>query len=367
MFNTNTIFTYIAAFSISALLIPVIKRIAIHFNLYAQQNERTIHHGKIARIGGVAIYIAFVLTAGYLLDFSRKMEGIMLGATIMFLTGLVDDICNIKPRTKIIMQVISAIVLIYFGVKIDTLRLPFGISINLGIISVLFTIAWVIGVTNAINLIDGLDGLAGGMCSTILVIIAFTAMIEGKTEIVHICLLLVFSIGGFMLYNIHPASIFMGDCGSLLLGFMISAISLVGFKSSTVMTLALPILILFIPITDTISAILRRTLANKKFSEADKQHIHHQLMKRFGQGPSVIILCSMTALFGVSAFLYLIDKEVGFMLMLVIIFALELFVEKSGMIAENWHPICSILHRIALALHIKLKETKKEESIKEEA
>jgi UDP-GlcNAc:undecaprenyl-phosphate GlcNAc-1-phosphate transferase len=138
----------------------------------------------------------------------------------------------------------------------------------------------------------------------------------------------------------------MGDCGSLFLGFMISAISLLGFKSSTILTLALPILLLMLPIIDTLSAILRRTLKGMKFMEADKSHIHHLLMRQFGHRNTVIIMCGLTALFGLSAFAYMINRNIGFFVMVAILLAVEIFIEKSAMISEKFHPLIGLWHRI---------------------
>lgn len=331
---------------ISLCLTPLVRKFAISKGWYAQQNERTIHQGKIPRIGGVAIFVSFIVGILITSQLDTKLCGVLAGTAIMFTVGFIDDLCDLSARTKLIFQIIAGIVLICFDIQVDVLRMPFGITIDFGIISILFTLLWVVGVTNAINLIDGLDGLAGGMSSVILMIIALTAMLEGKMEIAHLTLLMIASVFGFLVYNAHPASIFMGDCGSLTLGFFISAISLMGFKSATVMTLALPILILFIPILDTVSAILRRTLKHKKFSSADKEHLHHQLMRRFGQTKSVLIMCSMTACFGISAFVYMLDKELGILIMVSIILLLELFVEKTGMISPKYHPILSVLSRL---------------------
>lgn len=151
---------------------------------------------------------------------------------------------------------------------------------------------------------------------------------------------------GFLLYNSHPASIFMGDCGALFLGFIISAISLLGFKSSTIMTLALPILLLAVPIVDTIGAILRRKLSGHKFSEADKNHLHHLLMQRFDTATRIIILYVVTALFGFTAYIYLVNKATGFLVLFLIALVVELFIEFSGMISKQYHPLLSIANTI---------------------
>lgn len=333
-------------FFISMILTPIIKRYSIIAKTYAKENKRTVHHGKISRIGGVSIYLAFVITAAMFMKADQAITGIILGGTVMFFTGLVDDLIDITPKTKLIFELIAALILVFFGVSIDVLRLPFGIQIDFGLISILFTILWVAGITNAVNLIDGLDGLSGGMSVVILVVIGSLAMIEGRPDILFLTFILAGATSGFLVYNAHPASIFMGDCGSLFLGFMISAISLVGFKSSTIMTLALPILLLMLPIVDTLSAILRRTLKGRKFSEADKSHIHHLLMNRFGHRNTVIIMCSVTALFGVSAYVYMLNRNLGFAVMLVVLVAVELFIEKSAMISANFHPLLGLWSRI---------------------
>lgn len=336
----------IIPFAISLALTPIVKIWSVKADAYARENKRTVHHGKISRIGGVAIYISFIVTMAFFVTADRAINGVVLGGSIMFFAGLVDDLIDLKPIIKLLMEVIAALVLIYYGVSVDVIRLPFGLVINFGIVSFLFTIVWVCGITNAVNLIDGLDGLAGGICVVILVTTGSIALIERRMDIEKITFILAAATFGFLFYNSHPASIFMGDCGALFLGFMISAISMLGFKSSTILTLALPIVLLMIPIVDTLSAILRRTLKGMKFSQADKSHIHHLLMQQFGHQKTVIIMCAMTALFGLSAFVYMLNKNMGFVVMLVLLFFMELFIEKSAMISEKFHPLLGIWHRI---------------------
>ena len=257
---------------------PIVKQYSLWAKSYAIENERTVHHGKISRIGGVAIYLAFIISMALFVRTDQAFDGIVLGGSIMFFAGLIDDLIDMKPKVKLCFEIVAAIVLIYFGVSVDIIRLPFGITIDFGLITFLFTLIWVVGITNAVNLIDGLDGLAGGMSVIILVVIGSLAIIERRLDVVTITFILAGSTFGFLFFNAHPASIFMGDCGSLFLGFMISAISLLGFKSSTILTLALPTLLLMIPIIDTLSAILRRTLKGMKFMQADKSHLHHLLL-----------------------------------------------------------------------------------------
>lgn len=344
----------IVPFIISVLATPVLKIIGCKLNIYAEMNERTIHKKPMARVGGVAIYIAFILSMAMYMKVDTALNGILIGGTIMFIGGLIDDMDNLKPIYKLSFQVVAAIVLMWYGnVYLDVIRLPFGITINMGIITTVVTFFWVVGITNAVNLIDGLDGLASGLGVIILVVIASLSAIESRDEITMMSLILAGATLGFLIFNTHPASVFMGDCGALFLGFMISAISLMGFKSSTLITLGLPILLLAVPIVDTISAILRRVLSGKKFSEADKNHLHHKLMQRFGHRNTVLILYAVTAMFGVTAYIYIVNKAAGLSCLCVIAVIVEVFIETSGMISPNYHPILSILNRLKLMLQPK--------------
>ena len=330
---------------ISTLLTPFIKRYSIYAKAYALENERTVHHGKISRIGGVAIYLAFFITMAFFVSTDRALSGIVIGGSIMFFAGLIDDLIDMKPIVKLALEIVAAIVLIYYGVSVDVIRI-FGVVIDIPFLTVLFTVIWIAGITNAVNLMDGLDGLAGGMSVVILVVIGCLALVERRIDVVTITFILAGATFGFLIFNAHPASIFMGDCGSLFLGFMISAISLLGFKSSTIVTLALPMLLLMLPIIDTLSAILRRTVKGMKFMQADKSHIHHLLMKQFGHGKTVIIMCGITSLFGLSAFIYMINKVIGFIVILSLLLGIELFIEKSAMINEKFHPLMGLYRRI---------------------
>lgn len=334
-------------FLMSTLMTPVVKMIAYRLEIYAEMNERTIHTKKIARIGGVAIYVAFIISMALFVKVDDALNRILLGATIMFVGGLVDDMLNLKPKYKLAFQCVAALVLISFGgVTLDVIRLPFGMQIDLGVISLLVTFGWIIGITNAVNLIDGLDGLAGGISVIILIVIATLSVLEGRSDIMMLSLILAGSTLGFLMFNSHPASIFMGDCGALFLGFVISAISLLGFKSSTLITLGLPILLLGIPILDTISAIIRRKLSGKSFSDADKNHLHHVLMRRFGHRNTVLILYAVTALFGITAYTYIVNKAIGIITLVLMAIGVEMFLEISHMISPQYHPILSVIDTI---------------------
>lgn len=354
----------------SMMLTPIVKFIATKLEVYAKENDRTIHSGKIARIGGVAIYVSFIVCMAIFQKTDMTINGILIGGSIMFIGGLIDDMVELKPRYKFLFEVMAAIVLMVIGsVSLDAIRLPFGLTIDTTILSVVMTFIWIIGITNAVNLMDGLDGLAGGISTIILFVIACLSIIEGRLDIQTMALILAGSTLGFLLFNSHPASIFMGDCGALFLGFTISAISLLGFKSSTIMTLALPILLLAVPIIDTLGAIVRRKLNGKSFSVADKSHIHHLLMQRFGHRNTVIILYVVTTLFGFTAFIYLVNRMTGLIVLCIIAIIVELFVEGSGMISESFHPLLSIMGSVrdhAISVSTKWKKRKETKKLNDE-
>lgn len=336
----------ICSFFISLLLVPLIRKVSAGSDAFARQNKRTIHHGKISRIGGIAIYAAFAISMSLFIEPDRALIGAFLASSMMFFTGLADDFFDLKPGMKMLFQFLAACLLIQYGVRTDSLHLPFGIVIDWPILSALFTLVWVVGITNAVNLMDGLDGLAGGISLVVFSIVASISLVDHRMDMITLSMVMCGALLGFLIYNAHPASIFMGDCGSLFLGCMIASTSLMGFKSSTILTLALPILILLLPIIDSLSAILRRKIKGQSFSTADKKHLHHQLMRRFGHGNTVVIMCGITFLFGLCAFLYIYDRKFGLLLILILLVIIEVFIEKTGMISPYYRPLLGFLNRI---------------------
>ena len=262
----NIFFIVLITFLTSAILVPFVKKAAIHANAIDVPNERSSHTVPTPRMGGLAIFGAFLI--GYML-FARtsiQMLSILIGGFIIVLTGLFDDIKPIRARTKLLFQLVASCVVVFYGNIVLNHVSFFGLNFNFPApFNYLITIIFIVSVTNAINLIDGLDGLAAGVGS-----IYFTTIgiMLGSTL-------------GFLIHNFHPAKIFMGDTGSLFLGFTISVIALLGFKATTLTSLVIPILILSIPIFDTAFAIFRRLLKGEKISTPDKEHFHHQLEEQF--------------------------------------------------------------------------------------
>lgn len=341
--------SYLLTLGISALLVPFVSRTGKALGIVAQVNRRTIHHGIIARTGGIAIYLSFMIGAAIFLKADRQINAILAGGFLIFSVGFFDDIYDLSPKKKLLVEFIATAIIVFYGdIALRGFDIPFFPKMHFDYLSLIVTFGWVIGITNAINLIDGLDGLCAGVSVIVLVVIAFTSVYFKRTDIAAISILLAGSICGFLCYNFHPASIFMGDCGALFIGFMISAISLLGFgyKSSAFFTLGAPIVMLAIPIMDTCIAIVRRRLKKKKFSEADREHLHHTLMFKLdlGQTRSVIILYMTTILFAMSAYLYIYDKQIGMSIFIALIFAFEILVEYTEMVSIHYKPILSIIN-----------------------
>lgn len=350
---------------ISLAIVPLVKKIAWKLNIYATENERTVHHGKIARIGGVAVYIAFILALTLFIRIDDSMSGILIGGFFVFIGGLIDDMYDLPAWAKVLFQSAGAISAMFIGdLYLTTLNLPFNVHIDVSIISFLITFVWIIGITNAINLIDGLDGLSSGFSIIVLLTIAGLSTLNHRPDVMIIALALAGATAGFLFYNFHPASIFIGDCGAQFLGFMIATISLLGFKGGTFITLAIPIILLFVPIMDTMIAIVRRKLNGKRISDPDKNHLHHTLMRtwQLGQRETVLIIYAITMLFGFAAYLFVVDESLGLMMLGVLILACEIFIEATGMVSKKYRPILGLIKRAKKLSQPKKKEVEESES-----
>lgn len=339
---------FMLPFVISLLLVPVCKYIGLRLGIYAVENARTVHHGRIVRIGGVAIYAAFMLSLVILWQADVKLNGILIGGFLIFMGGLLDDIYDLSPKLKLLFQVSGACVALFVGnLSLANLHI-LSFEISNPIIVKLFSFFWLIGITNAINLIDGLDGLSSGICTIVTGTIGLLGFFMGRRDVCIIALTLSGAILGFLPYNFHPASVFVGDCGAQFMGFTIAALSLLGFKSTAVITLGLPILVLFIPISDTLIAIIRRKLKGQKIMEADRGHLHHVLMfkLKLGHRRTVLILYFVTLMFALASILTYFNPLLGLVVILIMILAANVFIEYTGMINPRWHPILSLVNRI---------------------
>lgn len=341
---------------LSLIFVPICKIIGFKLGIYALENSRTVHSGKMVRMGGMAIYLAFIISMAIFMKADRTLNGILLGGFVMFIGGLIDDVFSLRPLYKLLFEIAATLIAVFYGnILLNNIYLPFGIVLSHPVFTYTLSIVWIIGITNAINLIDGLDGLSGGISLIVTITIGLLGFFMGRRDICIIALVLSGSILGFLPYNFYPASIFMGDCGALFLGFTLACLSLLGFKTTTIITLGLPVLILFIPISDTLIAIIRRKLSNKKISEADRGHLHHILMYKLNLGHrnTVIALYIVAALFGTAAILSYFHTTYGTILIVILLFLSEIFVEVTGMINPKFHPLIGLFRRI---FRIKKKE-----------
>ncbi|MDO9556500.1 MAG: MraY family glycosyltransferase [Coriobacteriia bacterium] len=295
-----------AALAATWLCTPLVRFAGARWGIVAHSGGRHVHKGSVPCIGGVAMFVGFltaVLTrylgehlfgwAPVLSRSGQRFLGVLAGITLVFLVGVIDDIIDIRPGQKLAGQIAAAGIVVFSGASIDFVGNPFGGGlILLGLLSVPVTLFWIVGFANVINLIDGLDGLAAGVTAIAAVSLLILAEQSGQPVAAVVAAALLGACLGFLRFNFHPASIFMGDSGALFLGFTLAVISLLGvMKSVAAITLAVPLLIIGVPVFDTFSAIVRRRRHGRPIQEADKGHIHHRLLGRgFDQRQTVLII-----------------------------------------------------------------------------
>lgn len=340
--------TLVLAFVASILLTPLVKMLAIRIGAVDTPNYRKVHARIMPRLGGLAIFGAFLIGYFILQPENPTAPFIILGASMIIITGVLDDMFEITAKAKLLGQLIAAGIVIYGGLDIDFIKLPFGGELDFGYLNIPLTILWIVGITNAINLIDGLDGLAAGVSTIALITIAGMALMMGNTFVFAMAAILAVSALGFLFYNFHPAKIFMGDTGALFLGFMIAVLALMGFKNITVISLVIPIIMLGVPISDTFFAIVRRYRMKQPLSAADKSHLHHCLLNvGFTHRQTVLIIYALAAMFGVAALIFSQATVWGAILLLaVMLVAIELFVEAVGLAGKNYRPLINFVRMI---------------------
>ncbi len=336
----------LCAFLVALAATPLVRRLALAYGLVDSPSVRKVHRRPVPRIGGVALFLAVVAGILPLFLFSRHPE-VVRGADLakivtflgcgaaIFLLGLWDDVKGLRASTKFFAQVLLALLVTIQGVRIQTLTLPGILSnpLDFGFLAWPLTILWIVGITNAVNLIDGLDGLAAGISGVACAAIGFLAVSQGHYLMGSIAAALFGAVLGFLVFNFNPARIFMGDSGSLFLGFMLGAGSvLFTGKSATMVGLALPLLALGIPIFDTLFCMLRRFLERRSIFSPDRSHIHHRLLDMgFTHRKVVLILYGVTFLItATGTWLMVVERRqvlLGFMAVLVV---LLLFFRLAG-------------------------------------
>lgn len=346
----NIAIAFLLAFIVSFMVTPYTIKIAKNIGAVdVPKDKRRMHKNAMPKFGGPAVILGFLVSVIYLLiimsiegsidlfsseNYITKLVGIFLGIVIIAITGIVDDIKSIKPYTKLAGQMLAAIVVVAFGVRIEHMSIPFitdTFKISSDFISCLITVIWIVGITNAINLTDGLDGLSSGitLISSISLLIIF-ALNDSPLIALVIVTALIGALLGFLPFNFSPAKTFIGDTGSNFLGFILSIVSILGVaKTYTAVVIVLPVIVLGLPILDVFFAIVRRLIKGKSLKavfQADKGHLHHKLVARgFSQKQAVLILYGISAACGIFAIILFdsgIWKALSFLLMVVAAVAL---------------------------------------------
>lgn len=330
----------LVTFLTSVALVPFVKKIAIHINAMDIPNKRKIHKKPMPRLGGLAIFLTFLL--GYMIygTISTQMISVLIGGFIIILTGIVDDINSVPAKWKFLCQVVAAAIVVVYGklyfanITIFGLTLAFPTWVNMAL-----SIFFIVAVVNVINLIDGLDGLAAGISSiyfATIAILGFVLSSLGGLDVI-LSLIMLGSTLGFLVHNFPPAKIFMGDTGSMFLGFMIAIIALLGYKVTTITSLIIPILLLFVPIMDTLFAIIRRVLKKESIGTPDKYHLHYQLLKMTSSPTkSVLIIYVINILFSAISILYVLgDNAIAIALYIILMIFFLFLILKTNIVFEH--------------------------------
>lgn len=341
---------FILAFLISNLMTPISKNIAFKVGALDHPKARGVHKETMPLAGGLAIYTGFMLTTLLMVPLvgfgeGKQFIGLICGATLITAVGLLDDIYQLSPRIRIIIQVLSALIVIFTGTTIDSISMPLidGGKIEFGYFSSVITLFWIVGITNAVNFIDGLDGLAAGVAAIASFVLMVIAIFFGDPAVVGFAILLTATLTGsclgFLPFNFNPAKIFMGDTGSTFLGFTLAVISIqTMLKTYTALTLVVAILILGLPIFDTFFAIVRRTLNRRPISEGDRGHLHHRLVDSgLSHKRTVVTLYLISGSFGITAILIMLKDF--YLAILIVSFILVVWLIDMGMVKyRKLHP-----------------------------
>lgn len=340
---------------VAALVTPFVRKLAFVLGAVDNPNARRVNKEPMPTMGGLGIFVAFNFGAFILLrnQFpTHELLALTTAECIIVLTGMIDDIRELSPKLKML-GIIIAGTIVYFlgGIRMNLVVIPFVGTFQLGWLSFPITLFWIMAITNAVNLIDGLDGLATGVSIiglTTMGIMAYFFLSIPNTYVAILIFTLVAALAGFLPFNFHPASIFLGDTGALFIGFMISVLSLKGLKNVTFVTLIIPIIILGVPITDTVYAMLRRILNKKPISQADKHHLHHRLMQLgLSHRQTVMAIYGLAIIFSFVSLLYPISSTAGnIMLTIMVLVGLELFVESIGLIGDDRQPLLRLISKV---------------------
>lgn len=339
----SVIFAFVVAFIISFASTPFVKKLAFKIGAVdVPKDSRRMHKKPMALLGGLAIYWGFLVSVLCFADFllpsgsvNWGLIGILIGSTVIMVLGIFDDIKPLSAKFKFLIQILAAALPVLLNVRVFAISNPFAADTLIRLpdwFSITFSILWIVGITNAVNLIDGLDGLAAGVSSIAAVALLSILLLQHNItgSLIVLAAALAGGCFGFLPYNFNPAKIFMGDTGATFLGFILACISVQGpFK--TYVAFAVPMLVLGLPIFDTLFAIIRRLLKGQSPMAPDRGHLHHKLVdKGFSQKTSVIILYGLSIMLAISAILMLFGGFTRAVIMIISVLVFAVFVINMG-------------------------------------
>ncbi|SEO45356.1 glycosyltransferase family 4 protein [Propionispora vibrioides] len=329
---------FIVALAVAYFATPHIKDLAIKAGAMDAPDARKVHTSPIPRMGGLAIYAGFILAVVSSMQITHEIAGLLIGGTVILIVGIIDDLKPLPAKVKLFGQILAAAVLVLFDVRIEWLTNPFGEMIYINYLSVPLTILWVVGLTNTVNLIDGLDGLAAGVSTIASITILLVALQQNFWSVAIMMAALAGSAMGFLQHNFNPAKIFMGDTGSMFLGYMLAAVSILGMvKSAATIALIVPILALGLPIMDTAFAIIRRYSNGRPIFKPDRGHLHHRLLDMgLTQKQAVLLMYVISGCLGLSAIaLTEVNKGLGAIIVAVVLVVAFFGAKKIGVLKSG--------------------------------
>lgn len=345
------VLTVIVSFTVTAIF----RKLAGHFGWVDHPGPKKIHTRPIATLGGIAIFVSYWMM--YLIGIPpvnqiADIGPIFISSFVILLTGIIDDRQELKPWQKMLGILLAANIYYFFTeVRFDHLTIAYLGRIEFSEIGYLAMILWIAGITNAVNLMDGLDGLAAGssiISLTTMGLVSYVFSISTNVPIVAMTFLLVAALIGFLPHNFYPAKIFLGDTGSLFIGFMIATLSLNGLKHATFISLLIPVAILGVPLTDTLASIIRRLLNRQAISQKDRGHLHHRLLKLgFNHRQTVLVIYALGIIFSLTAMLYPLSSFWGsIILTLGLLFGMILFIASFNLIGKEENSLKRFLQKI---------------------
>lgn len=330
---------FVIALVISYALTPSVKKLAIKVGAVDEPNARKVHTHVIPRLGGLAIFIGFMAAVLFCIPISHELLGLLLGCTAIVALGIWDDICNIPAKVKLVGQILAACIPVAFGIQIEWLTNPFGTLIVLPeIIAIPVTIFWIVGFTNTVNLIDGLDGLAAGVSFIASIFMFLMAYKMNQYLPAMIIVAMAGAALGFLQYNFNPAKIFMGDTGSMLLGYTMSVVAVLGLvKTAATVALVVPVIALGLPILDTLFAIVRRRMSGVPIFQPDKGHLHHRLLALgLTQKQAVLLMYFVSLILGlVALFVASVNYKTGIVTVLVVLAVIIYSAKRIGILRKT--------------------------------